>query len=94
MESYAAFHRRSLDDPRGFWAEQAKLIAWHQAFEQVLDDSSAPINRWFVGGKTNLCHNALDRHVHERGEQKALVFVSTETETLVSPPTSGIVVVN
>ncbi|NCV39705.1 MAG: propionate--CoA ligase, partial [Betaproteobacteria bacterium] len=54
MESYAAFHRRSLDDPRGFWAEQAKLIAWHQAFEQVLDDSSAPINRWFVGGKTNL----------------------------------------
>ena len=80
MGSYAMFHRRSIDDPRGFWAEQAKLIDWHQPFAQVLDDSQAPINRWFLGGKTNLCHNALDRHIDERGDQAALVFVSTETQ--------------
>jgi propionyl-CoA synthetase len=79
MGSYAAFHRRSLEDREGFWAEQAKLIHWHKPFGSVLDYSRPPFARWFVGGETNLCHNAVDRHLAARGEQKALVWISTET---------------
>ena len=80
MASYAAFHRRSLEDREGFWAEQAKLIHWHKPFGEVLDYSRPPFARWFVGGETNLCYNAVDRHLAARGEQKALVWISTETD--------------
>ena len=76
---YREFHRRSLTDRDGFWREQAALIDWHRPFETVLDYSRPPFARWFVGGQTNLCHNAVDRHVAERGNQKALIYISTET---------------
>src|SRR3954466_4877197 len=79
MTSYRDFHRRSIADRDAFWAEQAKLIDWHQPFSRVLDYSRPPFARWFVGGKTNLCHNAVDRHVASRGSQKALIYLSTET---------------
>jgi len=79
MGTYAAFHRRSLEDREGFWAEQAKLIDWHKPFASVLEYSRPPFARWFVGGETNLCHNAVDRHLAARGSQKALVWISTET---------------
>jgi propionyl-CoA synthetase len=80
MTRYADFHKRSITDRDGFWAEQAKLIDWQQPFEQVCDYSNPPFARWYVGGKTNLCHNAVDRHLATRGDQNALIFVSTETE--------------
>ncbi|MFO1269287.1 MAG: propionate--CoA ligase [Rubrivivax sp.] len=79
MSTYAEFYRRSLEDRDGFWAEQARLVDWHTPFKQVCDDSKPPFTRWFVGGTTNLCHNAVDRHVATRGQQAALIFVSTET---------------
>ena len=78
-ETYKAFYRRSIEDPEGFWAEQARLIDWHAPFSSVLDFSRPPFAKWFVGGQTNLCHNAVDRHLQLRGEQKALVYISTET---------------
>jgi propionyl-CoA synthetase len=74
-----AFHRRSVDDRDGFWREQAALIDWQSPFEQVCDYANPPFARWFVGGRTNLCHNAVDRHVGARGDQNALIYVSTET---------------
>ncbi len=77
--SYEAFHRWSIEDPAGFWSEQAQLIDWHRPFESVLDDSRLPFTRWFVGGQTNLCHNAVDRHLQARGDSPALISVSTET---------------
>ena len=80
MTSYSAFHRRSLEDREGFWAEQAKLIDWRRPFSKVLDDSRPPFARWFVGGETNLCHNAVDRHLPVRAKQNALVWISTEVE--------------
>ena len=79
MTRYADFHRRSLEDRDGFWTEQAALIDWHKPFTQVCDYSKAPFAKWFVGGETNLCHNAVDRHLAARGDQNALIFVSTET---------------
>src|SRR3954462_15944233 len=80
MPTYREFHRRSIEDRDGFWAEQAKLIHWQRPHGQVLDYSKPPFARWFVGGETNLCHNAIDRHLAARGEQKALVWISTEVD--------------
>ena len=78
--SYADFYRRSIDDRDAFWAEQAHLIDWHSPFKQVCDYSQPPFARWFVGGTTNLCHNAVDRHLPARAEQNALIWVSTEVD--------------
>jgi propionyl-CoA synthetase len=77
--SYAAFYRRSVDSPETFWAEQARGIDWQRPWDSVLDRSRPPFAAWFVGGQTNLCHNAVDRHLADRAEQAALVYVSTET---------------
>ena len=77
---YAEFHRRSIEDRDGFWREQAKLIDWERPFDRVLDYSRPPFARWFVGGLTNLCHNAIDRHLALRGDQKALIWISTELD--------------
>ncbi|HEU5294339.1 MAG TPA: propionate--CoA ligase [Burkholderiaceae bacterium] len=77
---YGEFHRRSLHERDAFWAEQARLIDWERPFEQVLDYSAPPFARWFVGGRTNLCHNAVDRHLRERADQRALIYVSTEVD--------------
>jgi len=79
MASYREFHRRSIEDREGFWAEQAKLVHWKRPFSEVLDYTRPPFARWFVGGETNLCYNAVDRHLGTRGEQNALVYLSTET---------------
>ena len=78
--SYADFYRRSITDRDAFWAEQAELIDWHRPFDQVCDNSNPPFTRWYVGGQTNLCHNAVDRHLAERPDQNALIWVSTETD--------------
>ncbi len=79
--NFADVYRQSIEERDSFWAEQAKLIDWHRAPEQICDDSNPPFARWFVGGSTNLCHNAVDRHLAERGEHNALIAISTETDT-------------
>ena len=76
---YTEFHRRSIEDRDAFWAEQAALIDWKTPFTQVCDYSNPPFARWYAGGTTNLCHNAVDRHLAARADQNALIFVSTET---------------
>ena len=79
MTSYSDFYCRSVDDSEAFWADQAGLIDWQTPPRQILESSNAPFARWFVGGTTNLCHNAVDRHLDTRGDQPALICVSTET---------------
>jgi propionyl-CoA synthetase len=79
MSSYAEFHRRSIEDRDAFWAEQARLIEWGQQPQTICDDSRPPFTRWFVGGTTNLCHNAVDRHLRDRADHPALIYVSSET---------------
>ncbi|MCX7202596.1 MAG: propionate--CoA ligase [Burkholderiales bacterium] len=76
---YQTVYRRSIEDPAGFWAEQAELIDWQTPFKQVLDTSRLPLTRWFMGGTTNLCHNAVDRWLPTQADAAALIFVSTET---------------
>lgn len=79
MTRYADFHRRSITDREAFWAEQAALVDWQRPFDQVCDYSQPPMARWFAGGRLNLCHNAVDRHLAARADQNALIWVSTET---------------
>ncbi|SFK83957.1 propionate--CoA ligase [Lysobacter sp. cf310] len=77
--SYEEFYRRSIEQPEAFWAEQARAIHWHKPPERILDYDRPPFRRWFVGGETNLCYNSLDRHLEARGDQLALVAISSET---------------
>ena len=79
MTAYAEFYRRSIHERDAFWAEQATLIDWKNQPTQICDYSKPPFANWFVGGTTNLCHNAVDRHLTEHADQNALIFVSTET---------------
>ncbi|HYE70310.1 MAG TPA: propionate--CoA ligase [Aquabacterium sp.] len=80
MSSYRDFYRRSIEDRDGFWRDQAALIDWQAPFTQVCDHSRPPFADWFAGGRTNLCHNAVDRHVATLGDKPALIWVSTEVE--------------
>ena len=80
MSSYADFYRRSIDDRDAFWAEQARLIDWQTPPQTICDYSKPPFAKWFVGGTTNLCHNAVDRQLKDRADQPPLIFVSTETD--------------
>ena len=80
MATYAETFRRSIDDPDGFWMEQADLVDWFTRPTRALDDSSPPLYRWYSDGVLNTCYNALDRHVVAgRGEQPALVYDSGVT---------------
>ena len=84
MGRYADFHQRSIADRDAFWTEQAALIDWKVAPQQVCDYSRPPFAHWFAGGQLNLCHNAVDRHLVDRPDQNALIFVSTETNTEIT----------
>jgi len=77
--SYESEYRRSIEQPEEFWAEQAKLIHWHKPPRKILEYTNPPFRKWFVDGETNACYNAVDRHLQARGDQLALVAVSTET---------------
>ena len=79
MMKYKDFHRRSIADREGFWAEQAQAHRLAQAVRQGARLLAPAVRAWFVGGETNLCHNAVDRHLAARGDQKALIYISTET---------------
>jgi propionyl-CoA synthetase len=81
MAAYADFHRRSIEDRDGFWGEQSQLVDWQSPPQQVCDYTNPPFAKWFVGGTTNLCHNAVDRHLKDRPNQAALIAISTETNT-------------
>ena len=80
MSNYADFFRRSIDDRDAFWAEQAQLVDWKKSYDRVCNYDNPPFAKWFEGGLTNLCHNAVDRHLVTRADQNALIFVSTETD--------------
>ena len=78
--SYADVHQRSITERDAYWAEQAKLIDWQTPPQRICNNDKAPFTRWFEGGTTNLCHNAVDRHLATRPDQNALIWVSTEVD--------------
>ncbi len=79
FEQYKAMYDRSINDPEGFWAEQAQQFHWFKKWEKVLnynyDRRQGKINiQWFIGAKTNITYNALDRHLEKRGDQVAIIW--------------------
>ena len=74
---YKEMYDRSIKDPNGFWAEQAKRIDWIKPFSKVKNASYAPNNvsiKWFEDGTLNACHNCVDRHLAKRGDQTAILW--------------------
>jgi acetyl-CoA synthetase len=75
IREYTALYQQSTSDPEGFWAERARELEWYEDWDKVLDESNPPFFKWFVGGKTNIIHNALDRHLHTHRKNKlALIW--------------------
>jgi len=69
-------------DWKGFWEQQAEALDWQQKWDTVLDDSDPPFYKWFTGGKLNVCHNCVDRHVEAgNGERVAFHWHGEEGET-------------
>ncbi len=71
---YSEVYRHSIEDPEGFWGKIAESLYWYRKWDRVLDDSTPPFYRWFVGGKTNLCYNAVDRHALGDAKNKAAII--------------------
>lgn len=80
MQVIKSTHHRSLNDRDQFWSKEAQLVHWETPFEQVLDFSNPPFAKWYVGGKTNLCFNAVDRWLDAQADEPALIWVSTEVD--------------
>ena len=93
MEVYRKEHQRSLDDPEAFWGEVAESLHWYKKWDRVLDDSKAPFYKWFTGGTTNICYNAVDRWADgpsadkraiiwegEPGDQRVLTYADLKRE--------------
>ncbi len=75
IQDYEALYQKAQQDPEGFWAEQAATLDWYKKWDKVLDESNHPFFKWFVGGKTNVALNALDRHVKTwRKNKLALIW--------------------
>lgn len=78
-EAYHAAYQRSIEDPEGFWAEVASGFYWQKPWDRVLEwNFEEPRVRWFEGGQTNLCYNALDRHALLHGDRIALRWEPNE----------------
>lgn len=73
-EAYEAMYKKSIEDPEGFWAEAASELHWFKPWDQVHDASEAPSHKWFVGGKTNIAYNCLDRHLSTWRKNKAAII--------------------
>ncbi len=75
IQDYDALYQKAQQDPEAFWAERADELHWFKKWDKVLDDSNAPFFKWFVGGKTNIAYNALDRHAKTwRKNKLALIW--------------------
>ena len=77
--NYAKFHKHSISHRADFWREQSALVDWHVPPQDICDYAHPPFVKWFKDGQTNLCFNAVDRHLKDRAHQNALISVSSET---------------
>ncbi|NRA50375.1 MAG: acetyl-coenzyme A synthetase, partial [Phaeodactylibacter sp.] len=81
FDEYKAEYKRSVEDPEGFWAEQASTFTWRKQWDKVLDwNFTEPNVNWFVGGKLNITENCLDRHLETRGDQVAILFEPNDAD--------------
>jgi len=78
QQQYQKMYQRSVEDPDGFWAEQAETyLSWDKKWDKVSDWSYDQKNlhiKWFEGGKLNVSYNCIDRHLEKRGDQTAIIW--------------------
>ena len=80
---YAQAYDQSINNPDEFWGSIAEDCHWYKKWDKVLDDSNKPFYRWFTGGETNTCYNAVDLHVDNGlGDQNAIIYDSPVTDTI------------
>jgi propionyl-CoA synthetase len=72
--TYNSVYGQSIKNPQDFWGEIAESIHWYRKWEKVLDESNPAFHRWFVGGKTNLCYNCVDRHALNNSKEKVAIL--------------------
>lgn len=78
-EQYRALYQRSLEDPDGFWAEQAQRLNWDRAPTRIANWSYDPVEiKWFEDGVLNLCYNCVDRHLPARAADTAIIWEGDE----------------
>ena len=78
-DNYLKMYQESVEDPVGFWDKQADRLDWFKKWDRTLDwDYNKAYIRWYEGGKLNVSHNCLDRHLEARGDQKALIWESDD----------------
>jgi acetyl-CoA synthetase len=73
LQEYETLYKQAQDDPEGFWASIAKELDWFKPWEKVLE-WNPPFAKWFVGGRTNIAHNCLDRHLTTARKNKAAII--------------------
>ncbi|MEZ5757651.1 MAG: acetate--CoA ligase [Emcibacteraceae bacterium] len=84
LKSYEETYKKWQMEPEAFWEEAATDISWYKKWDQVLDQSNAPLYRWYSGAQTNSCYNALDRHVEAgHGDRIALIYDSAMTGIII-----------
>ncbi|WP_281559776.1 acetate--CoA ligase [Thalassomonas sp. RHCl1] len=74
VPEYQALYDYSINNREAFWAEQAETLGWYKKWDKVLDESKAPFYQWFSGGKTNIVHNAIDRHLTNANRNKMAII--------------------
>nr|WP_321407777.1 acetate--CoA ligase [uncultured Carboxylicivirga sp.] len=75
VKSYDDLYQSSIENREQFWEDEARQLEWHKPWDKVLDNSNHPFYKWFVGGKTNIVHNAIDRHLKTANKNKlALIW--------------------
>ena len=84
-KDWDAMAEKALKDPVAFWEAEAEELEWYKKWDKVLDDSNKPFFKWFVGAKTNIIHNAIDRHLKTHRKNKlAMIW-----ESVVFPSPGG-----
>ena len=79
LDEYRELYQRSIDDPLGFWHEQAQRLSWFHAPDEVgYWDYERVDFSWYEGGKLNACFNCVDRHVSDKGDKTAIVWAKDE----------------
>jgi acetyl-CoA synthetase len=79
LDDYERLYRRSLEDPEGFWREQARLLTWFHEPESIMDADMERIDfAWYSGGRLNACHNCVDRHLPALANKTAIIWAADE----------------
>jgi len=75
LEQYHADHKRSIEDPEGFWSNIAEHFIWKKKWDKVLQwNFTEPSVRWFEGAQLNITENCIDRHLADKGDQPAIIW--------------------